>query len=390
MEPIIVTQRRTLANGSTVTYRMWRASWTTETGERKTVSLGNADVVSKREATAALVAKMKRHERPTAANITVEEWVKDCAAVMSTDKADATIADYDRTAAMLTATFGDRPIRKLTTKDAEAWMNAIAGSAYTKRRYVTVASSFFERATWLPTSEKPYLVTNPFARVPKPDPGETGDIRYVTVAERRKLIESLPDTNWRALVALTGLCALRIEEALAVTPADVNHDRAEIVVRLRSERKGKGGGTKQDTRLVPMSPAAYAIVLERLGTMPEGATTIIDATATRTRYQNKPQHTQDHMRRYLEHAGIVGVRKPFHDLRKAQADDWSLLHGCELSAKWCGHTVEVALKSYRRRNTEASALVTKKGNPREELERAYSELDESVCGANTVQRAKSR
>lgn len=47
-------------------------------------------------------------------------------------------------------------------------------------------------------------------------------------------------------------------------------------------------------------------------------------------------------------------------------------------------TVEVALKHYRRRNTDAMGLVTKKGNPREELERAYSLLDEAFVSKERV------
>lgn len=390
-EPIIVEQRRTLANGTTTVYRMWRASWTDEAKVRHTVSLGNADVVTKRVAVVKMQAKMKAEQKPTAATITVGEWVADCLTAMSTDKAPKTVDDYARTVAMLKEAWGPKALRSITKQQAEAWMNGIVGGAYTRRRYLLIAAAMFARATSLPTIEKPYLRVNPFATIKKPDPGETADVRYITVAERRRLIESLPDTNWRALVALTGLCGLRIEEALAVTPADVNHDRAEIVVRLRRERKGQGGGTKQGTRLVPMSPAAYALVLERLGAMPEGAVTIIDARATRRRHEGKPQHSTDHMRRYQEQVGILGVDDPFHDLRKAWADDMSMLHGCELSAQWCGHDVEVALKHYRQRNTQAGALVTKKGNPREELEKAYSELDSAmVCGANTVQMHKSR
>lgn len=381
MEPIIVEQRRTNAAGVTVTYRMWRASWMSEDGQRKTVSLGNADVVSRAAARAKLVAKMRADEQPKAATITVAEWVDKCVAAMRVNKAETTVADYERTAKMLKDRFGPRALRSITTEQADAWMGSIEGGAYTQRRYAIVAAAFFERATRMPTREKPYLTTSPWIDVKIPKPGETADVRFISIAERQRLIESLPDSNWRALVTLTGLMALRVEEAFAVTPADVNHNGPDgpfIVVRLRKERKGQGGGTKQGTRLVYFSPAAYAIIRERLETMPEGARTIVDGPSTRTRFEGKPQHPQDHLRRFMEHAGILGVRKPFQDLRLAQADDWSVLHGCERSAEWCGHTFEVALKHYRQRTDKYGALVTKKGgNPKEELERAYSLLDEA-------------
>ncbi|HYD01848.1 MAG TPA: hypothetical protein VEB22_11530, partial [Phycisphaerales bacterium] len=262
-QPIVVTQKRTMVNGATETYRMWRASWIDDEGVRRVVSLGNAEKVSERDAKAKLAAKMQAKAKPSAESVTVEWWAGECLAAWRIDKAQKTVSDYVRSHAMLVDKWGPRPLRSITDADAKKWMNAIEGSPYTKRRYVLIAAAWFNEATRMPRKQKPYLLSSPFADLAIPSPGETGDVRYITVAERRALLEALPDSNWRALVALAGLCGMRNEEAFHVRPEHLNHDSRAIVVRLREERRGKGGGTKQGTRLVPMSPAAYALIRER-------------------------------------------------------------------------------------------------------------------------------
>lgn len=65
-----------------------------------------------------------------------------------------------------------------------------------------------------------------------------------------RLIEATPDENRKALIALCGLCGLRVAEALAVKPCDFDLNNMLLTVR------GKG----DKTRYIPISAKAWTVL----------------------------------------------------------------------------------------------------------------------------------
>lgn len=374
-------QTKTLSDGSTRTYESWCGSWTTPQGERRQVALGNCEVVPEALARKRLSELMQADHKPTARAISLSEWCDEYIARLEGHRDRSTIGDYRQVQRLMVDCWGDIKLRAVNAQHVQRLLSTIRGtkvSEATVMRHYVVGKAIFEAATKEPDRRRPYITLNPFADVEKPDGAGAAEFVYVSPADAAKVLACQKNNNWRALFALTRLCALRMEEALALSPADIDWDKHTLIVRLRENRKGKGKGTKQGVRIVPMSPAAYTIVLARFGELEPGCPSLID----RKPLEAGQTHPQDKMRAWLERAGVLNVVKPFHDLRKSQAHDWSMLHGCEHSAKWCGHSIEVAIKHYRRLSSESVGLVTGTADPKAELAKAYVALDAGA--GNTV------
>lgn len=381
------TTRKILADGREVVYTFWRGSWTDGEGKRHTVNLGNIDHVAKAVAKKALIEAIGSRREPTAESLTVAEWTQRHIDQMNV--AEITERQYKIARRQAIECWGEhKRLRDVTTEDVERLRDYIRDnpiikgketiSDYTIRNRLESLGAMFARATVLPKKAKPYIRENPFDEADIPDPKGASVNRYVTVDERRQLIEAAPDKNFKALLALTGLMAMRLENALAVEVEHINWTKQAILVKKKG-RDGKGDSTKQADRMVPMSAAALRIILDRYEELPEGSTLLIDRAPF---FKGTRQKPADHLRRLMERAGVLNVVKPFHDLRKSQADDWAMLHGCNLSAKWCGHGVAVAEKHYRKAGDDDLALVTGLGDPKAKLKAEYEALDRSICPKN--------
>jgi len=384
-EVTIATETKKTSDGTTATYTYYRSTWTDAEGKRHFVRLGNADVVTKAEAERRLIAAIAEPKQATSAAITVKQWCEGLLADMNVET--STASQYRIAIRQALECWGEhKRLRQVTTQDVEKLVRWIREhpargdeevSDWTIRNRCTSLGALFERAKVHPSKDKPYIKHNPFDDAEVPSPSEAPEFVHVSLEQTRRLIETAPDANIRALIALTRLMALRFEEAMHVEPIHINWQLHAVVVALRENRQGKGKSTKQNKRMVPMSKAAYRLILDRFEELPEGYTgKLIDPTPLNRGAQGKPTR---YMRRLLESAGILNLAKPFHDLRKSQAQDWSVLHGCENSARWCGHSIDVALKHYRANATEALGLVTGLDDPKAKLATAYSEFDAKVC-----------
>jgi integrase len=383
-EPTKAKTRKRAADGSTLEYEYWRGTWTDADGKRHSTNLGNVEVVNLNDARRRLVEAIKQSKAPAAESVTVADWTRQHIDNMNADP--ATISQYECARRQAIEKWGEhKRIRSVTTADVEELGRHIRDnpvregkkkvSDYTVRNRLVSLGAMFARATVLPSKDRPYLRSNPFDDADIPNPKGGSESAYISIEQTKALLDACPDANIRALVALMRLMGMRLEEALSVEVEHINWTKQAIAVETRDERRGKGDSTKQAWRLVPMSPAANHLVLARFSELEPGARLLIDATPLTKGAQMKPSI---YVRRLLTRAGILNVNKPNHDLRKSCADDWAMLHGCELSAKWCGHSVDVAIKHYRKKGDDALALVTGLGDPRATLTTAYKNLDAAL------------
>lgn len=367
------TATKKLTGGTTATYTYWRGFYTDAGGTRRFVNLGNADIITKKQARDKLTELIRSNRRPATASVTVADWCE--AFIERLDMATATVLQYERAREAMIGAWGEtKELRAVTVSDVAALIAHIRKrkvSDYTIRNLCVSAKAMFEQATREPTREEPHIRFNPFDDAKVPNPKQASTFVYVSAEQTARVLDACPDANWKALVALTRLCALRLEEALSVEVSHIHWNLHAVAVQTRDDREGKGEGTKQRYRMVPLSPVAYRLVLARFEQLDTDETLLIDRTPLTKGTRQKPQ---DHMRRILEAAGVVGVNKPFHDLRKSQAQDWSVLYGCEHSAKWCGHSIDVALRHYRDNEQESLGLVTGLGDPKAKLREAYEKL----------------
>lgn len=110
-----------------------------------------------------------------------------------------------------------------------------------------------------------YRPPKPARAIPHPLPeGIDGVLRMMRACTTPAGRITPPVRRKRALVALTGLCGLRVGEALSVKPEHV--DRLEQTVTVR----GKG----DRTRTVPISDLAWTTVTDAIAVTPAGETIV--------------------------------------------------------------------------------------------------------------------
>lgn len=111
----------------------------------------------------------------------------------------------------------------------------------TTSRRLTSLRAFAKWAGWGPLLTD-YSAPTPARGMPHPLPEGIEGVK--------RLIEATRYDTHKALVALCGLCGLRVAEALAIKPSHFDHENRTLVIR------GKG----DKTRVVPVSESAWSVL----------------------------------------------------------------------------------------------------------------------------------
>lgn len=126
---------------------------------------------------------------------------------------------------------------------ALAWLTAGKGilAPKTTQRRLTSVKAFVKWADW-PISFDDYIAPTPLKGQPHPVPEG--------IAGVKRMIEVARTEQQAALVALCGLCGLRVAEALSVRPSHFDLDEMTLTIH--------GKGAKQ--RVVPVSTYAWKVL----------------------------------------------------------------------------------------------------------------------------------
>ena len=124
--------------------------------------------------------------------------------------------------------------------EAMLWLNDTRESTAPKTtgRRLTSLRGFARWAGWGDVLDE-YSTPTPAKPIPHPLPEGIAGVRL--------MIGKAANNEERALIALCGLCGMRVSEALSILPTDF--DLAEMTVKIR----GKG----DKSRVVPVSPEAW-------------------------------------------------------------------------------------------------------------------------------------
>jgi len=168
-------------------------------------------------------------------------------------------------------TFGDRPVGEVTALDLNAWLDALeeskghTGAAQIHR----VVAALFKWATGdaaeLPRTFTPWLLTSPVPplaarRLRRPNLPQRNR-ETLTDAELSVLADLMPEAD-RLAVLLSGWCALRIGEVLALRRRHVSTDADGTAwLRVESQVQARGSGVREESpksdagrREVPVPP----------------------------------------------------------------------------------------------------------------------------------------
>lgn len=151
---------------------------------------------------------------------------------------------------------------------------------------------------------------------------------YITPDELRDCLEAATE-NYRCLIALCRLAALRRLEAFYLTWQDVNFDKGKIIVVGDARWQPKD----RETRVVPICPELQVILLGAFEQAPEKTSRICPLKYSGNICRGA--------KATIIRAGLKPWEKPLHDLRKSCITDWANHYPIHAVKEWAGH-VDIA------------------------------------------------
>ena len=207
-------------------------------------------------------------------------------------------------------------------------------SSTTIAKRLQFARQFFKSAV-----KRKLIASNPFADVAGKAVPKTDRQRFVTQEETARLLEACPNTDWRAIVALSRFGGLRCpSEVLSLQWQwiDWEHGRMRVYSPKTEHHAGKAH------RDVPLFPELRAILEEAWDLAPEGAVYVVGndayrkAADTATGWRNCNLRTQ--FGRILKKAGLEAWPRLFHAMRASRETELAAEYPIHVITAWLGNT----------------------------------------------------
>jgi len=214
---------------------------------------------------------------------------------------------------------------------AHMFASGLAKATIAKRcRY---ARHYFEVA-----KRRGNIDVNPFAHIKGAVKGDVTRRVFVPEEVVQKVIDGIPDAQWKLLIALARWGGLRIpSEALALTWADVDFAGKRFIVRATKTAHHEDGGI----RVVPMFPELADLFQKVFDEAEDGAVHVI------SRYRSGGVNLRTQLLRYINRAGLKPWPKLWQNLRASRATELADKFPSHVCAAWLGHTEKVADAFYR-------------------------------------------
>ena len=229
----------------------------------------------------------------------------------------------------------DRSLRTITAGDAEDFRNHLLADGLaegTVRKRCSIAGKMFRYAM-----RHGLIESNPFEAVPT-NSVATERFTFVTAADATKVLDELPDCQWRLLFALSRWGGLRVgSEVRRLTWNDIDWKRQRFTVRSPKTEHHQGGAT----RVVPIFPEFAKLLSERFEDAEEGETLVlpmlIKCTDTALRQL---------LVRAIIRAGIEPWPRPWHNMRATRQTELADSFPGHVVCKWLGNNETTAIKHY--------------------------------------------
>ncbi|MGQ9915702.1 MAG: tyrosine-type recombinase/integrase, partial [Thermogutta sp.] len=260
---------------------------------------------------------------------------------------------------VMTVLGADTRLDAVTPENAarfKAWLIDRGCSRSTVAKWCRYARHFFTVAV-----QRKLITENPFAHVRGGQVvGDPARRKFIPAEEVLRVLNAIPDAQWRAVIILARWGGLRIpSEAVALQWSDVNWERGTFIVRSPKTAHHKDGGI----RVVPLFPEVRAVLDELWDTAKEGEPRVIPMLS------EPSVNLRTQLARYCERAGVVPWIKPFQNMRASRATELADMFPSHVCAAWLGHTEKIADAFYRQVTDEhiakALALPEAKQNPKQ-------------------------
>lgn len=220
--------------------------------------------------------------------------------------------------------------------DADAWrasliQGKLAKATVNKRcRY---ARHFFAVAL-----RRGIVRENPFGHLKGAVAGNPARRAFVPAQTVQRVIDEMPDPQWKLLLALGRWGGLRVpSEALALTWHDVDFAGLRLVVRASKTAHHADGGI----RIMPLFPELAQLFQAVFDRSQPGESWVI------TRYRSASCNLRTQLLRYISRAGVKPWPKLWQNLRASRATELADIYPSHVCAAWLGHTERIADTFYR-------------------------------------------
>lgn len=219
----------------------------------------------------------QQHQEQTRSTITVDQVAEKYFAFLeSSGKSRGTIYTYEsRFRSHVAPTFGHRPIAEITVKDIEDWYARLLktkGQGVARSVYLT-ASAFFNYAAGDARGQssafEPFIESSPCkvsgAAKHRPQHRESEPVASV---EQLSFIADHVPPQYRLAILLSGWCAVRLGEVLALKRSDITDVNGQLWLNISRQVQARGKGlyetepkSEAGVRSVPI-PAAFNDVVK--------------------------------------------------------------------------------------------------------------------------------
>jgi len=235
--------------------------------------------------------------------------------------------------------FGDeRLLRDVNVGDAKDFRRHLKNRSLaedTVRRTCGIAKQFFEDAI-----DRGLITRNPFKHRDLPTATGAGDKSrefFVNRELTEKVLEMLPDAQWRLMFALARFGGLRCpSEVLSLRWGDIDWENSRMTVsRPKTEHHENGA-----FRVVPIFPELRSFLDECFELAEEGAEFVI------LRYRKLDSNYGVLLTKRLKQAGLPTWPKPFQNLRSTRETELVEQFPIHVVCAWIGNSQLIAAKHY--------------------------------------------
>lgn len=166
-------------------------------------------------------------------------------------------------------------------------------------------------------------------------------------------MDAMPDTQWRAVVALARIGAFRCpSEVLSLRWCDIDWLAGWMNVRSPKNEHHPG----KESRQVPLFAELRDVLTDAFELTPMGTEFVIWKPELRSGVESPLGWQNSNLRgrfnHFLQSSGIPEIAKPFQSMRSSRENEMVEEYSLKCVVDWVGHDIKVAAKHYLNSSNE--------------------------------------